>query len=292
MIWKRKITLLVGLVAVVLSVVTVAGPALSSTSGASPIEKALQKTSKATSSRFSFSLRVGGLSGLLPGVSQLTIGGAGAYDLRSKSLQTTLSLGPLGALIGESKPLTLLVTEEAIYLKAPTLAAKAGPGKQWFKFTVDELATSANVNSTQVQALKGTSPQDALAILKGATSVKKLGTKKIHGVTSTQYRVTLDLAKGAEALSGSLQATILPLIKQLNVSVLPVDVWIGTDGYVHRLRVALKGIATGTTPGAPKASVSVSVDLWSYGLRVRVKAPSAKQTAPGAELIKLLVPTG
>ena len=29
MIWKRKITLLVGLVAVVLSVVTVAGPALS-----------------------------------------------------------------------------------------------------------------------------------------------------------------------------------------------------------------------------------------------------------------------
>jgi hypothetical protein len=54
------------------------------------------------------------------------------------------------------------------------------------------------------------------------------------------------------------------------------DVWVGNDGYVHRVRVSSR-IAAGAT-------LDATTDLSDFGKNVTVKVPPASQTKPTSSL--------
>src|SRR5262249_13163649 len=97
---RLKLGITTAALAALLAVGAVAGVALGSPArptGLGPIQAAIDKSSKAGSAKFAFSLTVKGKS--LPATGT-TITGTGAVDTKQQLASFTVNLGALGALVG------------------------------------------------------------------------------------------------------------------------------------------------------------------------------------------------
>ncbi len=264
-----------------------AGVALGSPAGASPIEKAATKSSKASSVKFDFTVSISGGGSSIPG-GKLTLGGSGAVDTKHKAADFKLdlsSLAPLlqGATQGVAIPKTveLVVVNNVAYVNFPALAKQAGaPGKQWVKFDLKSLPKSAT-GGVSPSAVGNVSPQQALTALRSALSVHKVGSDS-HG---THYHATLKLTALLSLLPKSQQASSAASLKKAGITTLPLDVWV-KNGYVSRFATALHVKAQA---GSPAAAVALTINLHDYGHKVQVSAPPASKTADGTKLLTSLL---
>jgi hypothetical protein len=264
------------------SAVAIAAPA-----GSSPIEQAATKSSKASSVKFDFNLTISGGGSSIPG-GKLTLGGSGAVDSHHKAADFKLdlsSLAPLlqGATNGTQVPksIEVVVVKNAAYINFPALAKQLGaPGKSWVKFDVSKLPKSATggVNPT---AASNISPQQALAALRGALSVHKVGSDS-HG---THYHGSLNLSALVSLVPKSQQASMKASLTKAGITKLPFDAWIGKSGYLTRFVVSLSVKAT---QGQPAVKLAVAINLHDYNHKVTITAPPASQTADGSSLLTQL----
>jgi hypothetical protein len=139
------------------------------------------------------------------------------------------------------------------------------------------------VNPSQLSKIN---PQQALAKLIASLAVHKVGSATVHGSSTTQYRVLVDIAKVIGILPKADQAAELKALKGANLKTLPIDVYIDGSGYVRRVVIALANlkVQAGTAP----ASIKVSIDLYDFGHSVNVTAPPASKTVDGAKLLAQL----
>ncbi len=70
-----------------------------------------------------------------------------------------------------------------------------------------------------------------------------------------------------------LPASSKTLVARAGAAFGPVDVWVGTDGYVHRMRVV-----TTAGSGGQKARTVVTMTLSNYGEAVHAPVPPAAAT--------------
>jgi hypothetical protein len=195
--------------------------------------------------------------------------GDGAYDADAKRLRMSLSV-PVGT--GSPTPLEL-VTDGAsglvLYVRVPFLAALLPQGKSWVEVDVERAAHAQGLDLGQLLQTGRSSPAQLLAALAHSKDSQKLGTETVDGVRTTHYRATID---PRDALTDGVPAKTRKQLEQAlgktDLAPVPVDVWVGDDGLVRRLRVELPQLA-GADGG------TFTEELTGYGEPVTVELPPA-----------------
>ncbi|HZR92419.1 MAG TPA: hypothetical protein VFA44_08435 [Gaiellaceae bacterium] len=262
--------------------------------GQSPIEKAANKTAKASTFAFSFRLTVSGGGSSIPGGS-ISLSGSGAVNTVHKSAKISVNLGALASSLGAAAGGTALpakidvvVVNGVVYAHVPSLAKQlGGPGKEWLKLDTKALPKS-KTGGVDTSQLSKVNAQQALAALTASVSVKKLGSDTIGGQPATHYRATLDVAKAVKVLPASQRASVLKGAKQAGLTSIPVDFWINGAGYLRRIALALGPIKS---QGSPPVSFKLTADIFNFGGKVGIAVPPAAKTADASKLLTQLVPS-
>jgi hypothetical protein len=182
------------------------------------------------------------------GGQSLVVSGGGAVDTKRNSgtLKLHVDAGPLATSLDE------IVIGRVAYLRSPLLADQLPSGKSWIKLDDRAFAKLAGLPGSVIAQ----NPSATLKYLQHVKSAREIGTES----AGTRYRATLDrsaLPSAARSLSS-------------------YDVWVGDDGFIHRVRVA-----------AAAAHATVTVDLSDFGKSVSASAPpsdevyAAKGALPG-----------
>jgi hypothetical protein len=165
----------------------------------------------------------------------VVLGGTGAFETKGArgSMSLHVKAGPIATTVEE------VLAGNAVYLKSPLLASGLPAGKTWLKLDLSKI----HVAGVDLQSLLAQNPSGELKALQSLTSAKKVGTGQVDGVSATHY-------------------TVQPSVKTFP----SYDVWVGDDGYIHRVQVAQAN---------PK--VSVTLDLSKFGAPVTATPPPAAQ---------------
>jgi len=236
---------LLALVVLPLALAACGGGSKHTTSNATPlsaVENGALKTVQAGSEHLSVRATANA------GGQQIVVTGNGVFDTKRHlgSLHVDLNAGAITAALDEVLDGTIL------YVKSPLLAAAVPKGKTWLKVDLKKAGKAGGVDLSQLTAQD---PAQALNYLRSLKSAAKVGTEQIGGVSTTHYSAQVDVSKLSPAAAAQVGAGTY-------------DVWVGDDGYVHRVRLV-------TTAGA---KVSATSDLSDFGAAVTVTVPSAAQS--------------
>jgi hypothetical protein len=161
----------------------------------------------------------------------VALSGTGAFDIRGArgSMHLNVKAGPVATTVDE------VLVGSALYLRSPLLTSGLPGGKKWLKLDLQKL----RVPGLDLQSLLAQNPGDELKRLQALKRATKVGTDPV----GTHYKV--------QASTGTIRG---------------YDVWVGDDGYIHRVVVA-----------EAKPKVSVTLDLSKFGDKVTASAPPAAQ---------------
>ena len=207
------------------------------------VKAAAAKTTAAGTERLAL------VASVITGGQTISVKGAGDVDSKTHlgSMHATLSLGSINGTLDEVSKGT------ALYVKSELLAAMLPSGKTWVRLDLAKLATSQGISSS----LFSLDPSESLAQLQSLKNVTKVGTEQVGGTSTTHYIAAIDVSKlPASAKAGSGK----------------YDVWIGDDGYVHRVRVTIR---------SKSSKAIVTTDLSGFGSKVNVTVPPASQVYDG-----------
>jgi len=168
---------------------------------------------------------------------KIAVAGGGGFDTTNREGQLHLRFAVSGT---------------DLYLRSPLLSLALPSGKTWIKVDLSKQAKAGGLDLSKILAQD---PTQALDALQNASSVVQVGQAQSGGVTLTHYRATITKS-AATGIGGGTY-----------------DVWVGDDGYIHRVRTVVAG--TGSTAAAVRATSNLS----GFGEPVTVTVPPASQTA-------------
>jgi len=259
-----------------------AGGAVAASDPAEALKQAAQKTTEAGTAKVAMTFGVTGVPGL--GDTSLSIDGAvdsstgqSAFTMDLSKLTAALPSSQqagVGALLGDGN--VKIVTDGGdVYMQLGGLASLLGAttGQTWIKVPVGSDAASA------VGAPVGDGTE-ILKLLDQAGGVTTVGTEQVRGVDTTHYQGTLDLASALAEASADQRSKAESELGKVGIdpssATLPVDVWIGADGLVRRVKVGVEGLqTTGSTAGSPGGTVTI--EFYDFGQPVNITVPSADQ---------------
>jgi hypothetical protein len=194
----------------------------------------------------------------------VTLSGTGDFDAVSHAgtLHVDFALG------GVQTGLDEVLSGSDVYASSPLFAVVLPGGKKWLKV---DLRNPPKSLGAAASALASQDPSAALAQLRALSGLREVGTQTIGGVQTTRYRGRIDVSK--------LPAASAAVVRSSGAAFGPVDVWVGSDGYVHRVRVASTASA-----GGQKVRTVLAMTLSDFGKQVSVTVPPAAQTADAAHV--------
>ena len=245
------------------STASTTGTETSPNSAQSAVASAGSKSSDTGSAKASFKAEfTGATSGRMTG--------QGEFSQREGHL--TLDMSDLGGgnLFGSGQA-ELAFSDLVYYMKLPSGSGlPLPPGKEWFKIDLKQLGQTQGLDLEQLTQLSQSDPSQALDFLQGASDdFHEVGKEDVRGAPTTHYAGTIDLAKVAENAPGDVAEQYRKLAQLAPSSKVPMDVWVGQDGYVHKLRFEQK-LAEG-------ASMSMEEELYDFGAKVDVSPPPEDQ---------------
>ena len=254
-------------VVVAVAAAIVAGVAVSGRGTGSPVAAAATKSADASTAHIALSLAV--QSPKLAAGKELHVSGSGVVDGASGDVTVRLGslLGAVQAPADAPSSVRAIVLQQGgddlAFLHLTPMPALAG-GKSWVEVDLSKLASAHGLDLGELVAGgNAVMPAQMLDLLrKAGATVTDLGPATVGGTSTTRYRVLLDLAEVAKA-AGLPSALVNELGTQATRQV-PVNVWIGTDGLVHRVRVAYT---------IEQTHASFTATLSGYGANVSISAP-------------------
>jgi hypothetical protein len=232
----------------------------SSNSAQSLVSSAGAKTSEAQSARISF-------TATFTGATSGSMKGEGAFAKRRGHLTMDLS-GLTGSPAEEAE---IIFDKLVYYIKLPSSTGiPLPPGKEWFKLDLAKLGESQGLDLEQLTQLNQSDPSQALGFLRGASDdFHKIGTEQVRGEATTHFSGTIDLEKVAADAPADVAEQYRKVAELSPSKKVPMDVWLGNDGLVRRLRF------TQTLPGG--STMTMDEELFDYGASADVSAPPADQ---------------
>lgn len=194
----------------------------------------------------------------------------GKIDFASPKMKLTLK--------GQgSRSLQLRRVGKYVYMQYPSQAPGQLPsGTSWVAIDQTKLGKKRfGVSYAQLQQGLTTNPMQPLRYLRGVSDVTKAGTATVGGVTTTHYKVKVDLRKLSRRLDGDARRGVRTMIERLGGATLPLQLWLDERGRVRKEKLDLRL----TTRGGRKAVVDMTVRFSDFGTPVRVSAPPGNRTA-------------
>jgi hypothetical protein len=129
-------------------------------------------------------------------------------------------------------------------------------------------------------------PTQFLAYLETvSTDVTKVGSDTIRGVETTHYHASLDLGKAVDRaeVPASLRDDLRNLLQNKDAAAIPADLWVDSNGLARRIKLTIDFAGTSFSiadvpTSASGLSITVSMDLYDFGVPVHVVAPPASDT--------------
>jgi hypothetical protein len=235
---------------------------------------AVDKTTKAESSRMSFAvnLKAPGESGKMKG--------EGVFDYRRNAGQMKMNLSGLDEGLED---IEFIVDGDVIYTRGFDDDLPAG--KSWMK-----IDTSTIQGAAQFGELNGMNrPAVELQYLRAASKeVEEKGREKVRGVETTRYHAVIDLSKLAREAAEEAPAGLRKQVRQeaknfsgMGIDELPTDVWIDADGLLRKMTMDISFKADGE-----KVRMETSVELFDFGVPVKLTPPPAEETVDFSELMQ------
>jgi hypothetical protein len=194
--------------------------------------------------------------------------GEGAYDAGTKRLRMRIDI-PLGKAVPSG--IDLLADNSSglvVYVHVPFLRPLLPQGKSWVKVDLGRAAKAQGLDAGQLLQAAAGSPAELLAALVHAKGSQELGKETVAGVETTHYRATVDpRALLLGKTTGNTRAELERALDKAKPATAPVDVWVGDDGLVRRLRVELPAGKAGFRGG------TFTEELSGYGDAVDVQLP-------------------
>jgi hypothetical protein len=259
--------------------------------GAGPVSAAATRSEDAGGAKFTVTVTATPATG-----SPVSVAANGVFDGQSGDLTTDLSgaLAAAGAPAGTSGQIEIRWLQEngdpVIYANAPALSAMIPGGATWVRLDLETLGKSFGVDLGQILGQGYQTPGNALDLLKSVGSVQTVGTEIVDGVSTTHYTANIDPTKVATQVASAIGGTIGQKINDAvaNASAapaaIPVDVWIGDDGLVHRVVLDLSGKDGG--------ALHAQFDISDYGTPVTVTAPASSDVFDATGLLAGLASNG
>jgi hypothetical protein len=237
--------------------------------GQNPIAQAAVKTSGAGSVKIEFGIAGKAVNGGGRGVFDTTPSGAGRLAMTVEGNS------------GGATTVDTISSGTLLFIRSPVFQQAIPPGKEWVRVDLAQLAKQNGVDLGSLVDSNPT-PNSALAYLRGSTGkVQELGEEKVKGKDTTHYKTTIDLEQAARRASGSTRQSIRRVIDVAGVAKLPVEVWVGDDGYVRKV--------TYRQHSGPKQSAKITMEMYDFGSPVTITAPPA---ATVIDFQKMLSPQG
>ena len=188
-----------------------------------------------------------------------------------------------GELLGDDAPADGVTTEmitdgSTLYVGGSLLAEFTGlfsdsaegdePGAgqvEWYRFDVPEGDTPFDGGDLFGSAVGQDLGRETASLLSGAYGeVITIGPEEVRGLATTHSSVDVDLGKVLGDLGG--------LTDELGEGTVPVDVWLGDDGLVHRMRFEINPTALGL-PGGGATSMVSTFELWDVDADITIDVP-------------------
>jgi hypothetical protein len=212
---------------------------VSATSAKQAVQAAAEKTAKAGSLKLVIS------AGTTAAGAPVVVHGAGAFDTSARKGQLHLAFSAAGI----QSTASVVLDGTSLYLHSPLFAFGLPSDKKWIKVDLQKGAKAAGVDLSKLLAQD---PGQTLDQLKSVSTVTEIGPAQVGGVSATRYRAHVTANSAGTAAAGVY------------------DVWVGSDGYVHRVRSVV--VATSGT------KVTATSTLSGFGEPVTVNVPPAAST--------------
>jgi hypothetical protein len=214
------------------------------TSASSPLDAvraAAEKTAKTGSMQLA-------LTAAATGSTQIAVAGAGGFDTANHQGKLHLHFSTSGI----SSTLDVVLSGTDLYVSSPLFSLTLPSGKSWIKL---DLTKGASVGGVDLSSLLSQDPAQALDALENASTAVAVGTVKLGSIVATHYTATVEKASSSTKAAGVY------------------NVWVGQDGYIHRVRTTIAG-GSGSSTGV----VTATSTLAGFGQPVTVTVPPASQT--------------
>jgi hypothetical protein len=203
----------------------------------------------------------------LTGPADITFSLSGETNFSAKTTQLQVSAAGITE--------TVRVVGGIEYLNLPLLSLPHGT--HWVKILPQDLGVTAGPSTTA-----SWNPTDGLQFLGGNVgNPVDVGKQDIDGVSTTHYRVTLNL-KALFDRVGSAERNLSPAIARglealqgLDLTHIPGDVWLDSAGRVRRFSYTLNF----QIDGVAVAEVE-TINFSDFGAPVQITAPAAGDTVP------------
>jgi hypothetical protein len=249
------------------------------------VAEAATKSQDAGSSRVALELT---MTGFAP--EPLSITGEGIQDPGQRLARFTMDLSEVGELTGggvELGEIEMVLDGSILFMRLPFL--QAVDLKPWIELDLESIAEQEGLDLPSLQQLGQADPALTFAYLRAASDeTEEVGKEDVRGVETTHYRMTVKLAQVAELLPSEqreqMRAAVQAVIEATGLETVPVEVWIDDDAFVRRMDLAYEDVEV--APGK-KGSMSMSMELYDYGVAVDVERPPSDQVMSLEELLQL-----
>ena len=241
-----------------------------------PVANAASNTAKTQSARIAFSATVDAGS-----VGRMSMEGTGLYDGRAKSGWMMLKYRDLPAAaqaqLGTNPSMEMIFDASdgiVMYMRSSMFSRLAGD--KWVKLDLEKLADKMGVDLSQLGNANQADPSQALGMLMASSKARVTGSEVIRGARTTRYSLMIDVRKVAKN-AGKLGESLDKMIQAMGLSTIPAQAWVDTQNRVRRITWTMAMNA----PGAGRVSMTMTEDLYDFGVRADVQPP------PDADVVDL-----
>jgi hypothetical protein len=245
------------------------------TSPEAELAAAATKTTDAGSYRAEFTLTMDGAIPGSPG-RRVAMNGEGVFDTKAQSGHMTFDMSEFARAVGarDFGDIELVMERFVMYMKFPLLQELQPGMKPWIRFDLRKIAAQQGLGLAGLDQLNQSDPRQALLYLRAASGrVDEVGEEEVRDVSTTHYRMTVDLEKVAK-LNPEQRENVERVIEQSGVRTVPTEVWLDDDGLVRRMKLAYDDMQFAA---GQRGDMAMTMELYDFGTAVDVEPPPAGQ---------------
>jgi hypothetical protein len=244
-----------------------------------PVANAADKTAATTSARVAFTATMSA-----EGVGGMAFSGSGIFDGRSKSgamnMRFTLP-AEARAQLGADPTMDMIFDGRngfVIFMRSP-LFRQLGPGK-WVKMDLEKLADKEGIDLGAITNANQVDPSQSLRMLMASSETDVIGYDRVRGVFTTHYTLDIDLERLAKD-NKEMRKGLDEVRKLTGADSFPAEAWIDDQGRVRRMKIDMSF----NTPVGGAFTMSMTEELYAFGVKVKIQRPPASQVVDMSALI-------
>lgn len=168
---------------------------------------------------------------------------------------------------------------DTVFIRLPGLTKALPEAVEWLSVDPGALAEQGGPQFSAPDPREFVMFVDAIA-----ADAEAVGEEEVRNARTTHFRGTVEVEELSEWARPGDRAQMESYASRLRAAGLqtfPLDVWLGEDGVIRRLRSTYNGFSTGAT----KLSITTTVEFYDFGTEKAILRPRPSEVTPLDELI-------